>query len=226
MVNAHLLLVIIVTIFLVIIIEFQKLRNISWILTIGCIGYVFLSITPDCSELNINTTIDTNNTIVNSVNINDLEESSNNNMEVKEIFSIDKSIELIDGQNVAIEDNEIYFDTDIIKSVKVNTIAIAKSIQGKEPIDSGTLFLSDLNELFCHTGIDNPFNNNRIIHTWQYNGNDYLKSFLTVGNSANWRCWSRIAMNPDLIGDWSVIVSDATGNILDSIEFTIISTDD
>ena len=68
--------------------------------------------------------------------------------------------------------------------------------------------------------------NDKIIHTWKYNGQDYLKSFIRVGESAYWRCWSRITIKPEMMGEWKVTITDTIGNYLDSIEFSIISTDE
>jgi hypothetical protein len=58
------------------------------------------------------------------------------------------------------------------------------------------------------------------------NGDNYLKSYLQIGSSQNWRCWSRVTINPELAGDWSVTVTDTIGNILNSIEFTIIPSEE
>ena len=112
--------------------------------------------------------------------------------------------------------------TSEIQNLDILKIAIAKDVVEKIPVSASRLFLNDINILFCFTAVDNPFKNNKIIHTWKHDGQDYFKSFIRVGESSYWRCWSRITIIPEMMGDWQVIVTDTVGNYLDSIEFSII----
>ena len=69
---------------------------------------------------------------------------------------------------------------DEIQKLDILTMAIATDVIEKIPIGVSKLFLNDINKLFCFTAVGNPFNNNKIIHIWEYNGQTYLKSFIKV----------------------------------------------
>ncbi len=201
--STHIFLVILITVVLIVFAEHQKLRKITWILLIGCVAYLLLTVTPErplpiSDEYKvINYPIE--NDIVDEATINKPE-------------SIDKIIS-----------DESRFSSEI-QNLDILTIAIAKDVVEKIPVGASRLFLNDINILFCFTAVDNPFKNNKIIHTWKHDGQDYFKSFIRVGESSYWRCWSRITIRPEMAGDWQVVVTDTVGSYLDSIEFSIIPT--
>ena len=74
MLNAHIFLVILVTVILIIIAEYQKMHKIKWILLIGCVAYTLLTIIPEnplpiSDEINVpNDLIE--NDIINEATIN------------------------------------------------------------------------------------------------------------------------------------------------------------
>lgn len=218
MLNSHIIFVIIATIILIIFTEYQKLRNITWILVIGCIAYIVLTYNPELSNSVIHdTNADLKSQNIDSVIVEDNEIANNHPIQIEE--------EIVEKQPspVLIETN---VTSKIVKTLSVKTIAIATEIFEKNPVGSGTLFLNDINVLFCHTSIENNTINNKIIHTWEFEGQDYLKSFLNIGESSAWRCWSRITIRPEMTGEWKVSITDTLGNILNSIEFTILSANE
>jgi hypothetical protein len=218
MLNSHIFFVIIATIILIIIAEYQKLRNITWILIIGCITYTILTLTPDFSNpINHDTNVDLKIQNIDSLIVHGKKIVTNQPIQNKTDAVEKRSFPVL------IDTNEPH---NSIQTLSVKTIAIATEVIEKNPVGTGTLFLNDINVLFCHTSINNNIINNKIIHTWEFEGQDYLKSFLTIGESQTWRCWSRITIRPEMIGDWNVSVTDTLGNILDSIEFTILSANE
>jgi len=218
MLSNHLFLVIIFTIILIVFAEYQKLRNITWILVIGCVTYVVLMFMS-----NIDTTKPQNNikliTESDSLGVIVISELISEENTVNEVINIDTA-----------SVDKTFLDQSIInepiKSRNLKAIAVSRNIVDKNPVDVSRLFLNNIDALYCFTAVDNPFNNNKIIHTWEYNGQNYLKSYISIGESAYWRCWSRITIRPEMTGDWKVTVTDTIGNYLDSIEFSIISTDE
>ncbi|NHZ85382.1 MAG: hypothetical protein GWP19_05820, partial [Planctomycetia bacterium] len=87
--------------------------------------------------------------------------------------------------------------SDKIQNLEISTISIAKDIVNKTPVGVSRLFLNDINALYCFTVIDNALKNNIIIHNWKrYEEDytyeqDYFKSIIKIGDSPNWRCWSK-----------------------------------
>lgn len=210
MIYTHIFLVILVTVILIIFAEYQNLRKISWILFIGCVTYILLMIEPE-------TTQPTNNeyneyTIIDSTTI--ISQTTEFDTIVKDFIAEPKNTKII-----------IPFESDVIdeiQNIDISTIVIATNIVEKTPFGVSRLFLNDIDKLFCFTAIDNTFKNNKIVHAWKHNGKEYFKSLIKVGQSSYWRCWSRITIRPEMVGDWQVTVTDTVGNYLDSIEFSII----
>lgn len=213
--STHLFLVILVTVILIAFAEYQKLRKITWILLIGCVTYILLTIEPEkplpiSDEYNELNKIDSSN--ITEITNHPIEYDTDFDYNIHEHVSTDK---MISDKTKVINK---------IQNLDILTIAIATNIVEKTPIGVSRLFLNDIDTLFCFTAVDNPFKNNKTIHIWKYNGQDYLKYFIRVGKAPYWRCWSRITIRPEMIGDWQVIVTDTVGNYLDSIEFSIIPT--
>ncbi len=201
MLNAHIFLVILVTVILMVIAEFQKLHKIKWILLMGCVTYTLLTIIPE-NPLPISDEINVPNYLIENDIID--EATINKPDSVEKVIS-DESKSSSETQNL-----------------DISTIAIATDIIDKTPVGVSRLFLNDINTLFCFTAVDNPFKNNKIIHTWKYEGQTYFTNFITLGKDPYWRCWSRISIKPEMAGDWQVVITDTVGNYIDSIEFSII----
>ncbi len=199
--STHIFLVILVTVFLIIFAEYQKLRKIKWILLIGCVTYILLSIAPK-KALPISDEYEVTNFPIAS--------AIADQVTIIKPDSIDKIIS-----------NELKSSNEI-QNLDIPTIAIAIDIIDKTPVGVSRLFLNNINKLFCFTAVYNPYKNNKIIHNWKYNGQDYSKITIEVGNASYWRCWSRITIRPEMAGEWQVVITDTVGNFLDLIEFSII----
>ncbi len=196
MLSTHIFLVILVTVILIVFAEHQKLRKITWMLFISCITYILLIVIPE-KPLPINN-------------------------EYNELNKIDSSnVTMVTNYQIKNDTVELGFSSKV-QNLETLTIAIATDIIDRTPIGVSRLFLNEIDKLFCFTAVDNPSINNKIIHTWKFDGQDYFKNSIKVGKAPYWRCWSRITIRPEMVGDWQVVVTDTIGNYLDSIEFSII----
>ena len=131
-------------------------------MVVGCIAYIVLTYNPELSnpvihDKNVNLKIQN----IDSLIVED-KEIANNHPILNEEVIVEKQ-----PLSVLIETNET---PKSIQIFSVKTIAIATEIIEKEPIGTGTLFLNDINVLFCHTSINNNIINNKIIHTWEFEG--------------------------------------------------------
>ena len=221
MIFSQIFLVILVTVILIVFAEYQKLRNVSWILFIGCTTYILLNIEmekahPTNSKNSIIPAIDT----VSVTNNTKLPANSDTVISKIVIEKLNSNI-LIADEISTVDDK---------KNINIQVLAMATKIFNKEPTGVSRLFFNDISELFCFTVVDNTSKNNKIIHNWKRYQEDYLyeqdffKSTINIGTSPNWRCWSKITIKPEMAGDWQVIVTDSMGNKLDSIDFSIIPT--
>lgn len=213
MLNLHIFFVLLATIILIIFAEFQKLRKITWILIVGCIGYILLIVTPDIEEDNlsnmevISSNIETKTTDISEIIIDYKTANLKNTI-------IDTMIVADETKNDSVEHH-----------LRINTIIVAMEIIDREPVGSSKLFLDDIDQLFCYTSVHNLVDNNKIIHKWKFNGNEYFSNVIDIGNSDSWRCWSQITVRPELAGDWRVSVTDTLGTEIGSIDFSILNTD-
>jgi len=221
MIYSHIFLVILVTVILIIFAEYQKLRNVSWILFIGCTTYILLNIETEKAH----PTNASNNIIgfVDTVTVTNNTKQPTNSDTLLSKVAIDKlntNIQIADEISTVNDKNNIH----------IQLLAMATNILNKEPIGVSRLFLSDISELFCFTVVENKNTNNKIIHNWKRYQEDYLyeqevfRSTINIGTSPNWRCWSKITIKPEMAGDWQVMVTDSVGNKLDSLDFSIIPT--
>lgn len=213
MIYTHIFLVIVVTVVLIIFAEYQKLRKISWILFIGCVTYIILIIEPEKVQPIENEEF----AMVDSVSITGIiSQTAGLDTIANDIIieSKNTNVRIIDKSDV----------TDETQNLMILTLSMATNIVEKIPFGISRLFLNDIGILYCYTEVDNTVTNNKIIHIWKHNEQDYFKSIIRVGDSPNWRCWSRITIRPEMIGNWQVIVTDTIGTQLDSIEFSIIPT--
>ncbi|MFC1528196.1 DUF2914 domain-containing protein [Candidatus Neomarinimicrobiota bacterium] len=215
MIYTHIFLVMVVTVVLIFFAEYQKLRKISWILFIGCVTYIILIIEPEKAQ---------------PTNINNVEFAAIDSTPI--IRSISQTTDLdtvvkgfiVESKNTNIMDSDESNFIDETQNLKILTLSIATDIVEKIPFGISRLFFNDIGILYCYTEVDNTVINNKIIHSWRHNEQDYFKSIIRVGDSPHWRCWSRITIRPEMIGNWQVIVTDTIGTQLGSIEFSIIPT--
>ena len=221
MIYSYIFLVILVTAILIVFAEYQKLRNVSWILFIGCTTYVLLNIeTEKAHPINAKNRIIA---VVDTVSVTNNTKLTTNSDTVLNKAVIDKlnTDFLITDEINTVNDK---------KNINIQLLVMATNILNKEPTGVSRLFLNDISELFCFTVVGNTSKNNKNNHNWKRYQDDYLyeqdyfKNAINIGTSANWRCWSKITIKPEMAGDWQVIVTDSMGNKLDSIDFSIIPT--
>jgi len=96
---------------------------------------------------------------------------------------------------------------------------LARSVVERHPQDTGTTFPADVGELLLWTRVSGAAGD-MIHHVWFHGDEQVADVELQVGGSP-WRMWSRKTIPPEATGAWRVEVRDATGDVLESIEFTI-----
>ena len=212
MFSIHIFFVIVATIALVIFAEIQKLRKITWVLIVGCIGYIILNIEPNIAEKDIEKITITDKTIAEK--------------EIAPAVIKEENITLSEPEVVNVDTIVIVEDAPDMLSMSINFIEIAKDVIDREPVDVARLFLDDIDQLYCYTSVNNPFDSNIVVHHWYSNNIEYFNYPIEVGNSDNWRCWSAISIRPQLAGDWMVLATDSLGNLLAQTEFTILETEE
>ena len=196
-----LLFITIVLLILVVISIFQKLKLITWILIGSYLIYLLFVIITDYQQSKYlsGKSPDSIISIMNDIQLN-------NNLTTSTLSTINPQI------------GNTPFPTEL----KVRNAVITREIQNRNATDIDTIFHSNVEYLYFHTIINNPNETATIIHKWLHNGQFIFQTEINLGQSVRWRCWSRITLNPDWVGEWEASVYDSTGNYLASTKFSII----
>jgi hypothetical protein len=102
----------------------------------------------------------------------------------------------------------------------VSRLAVARGVQGREPVDEGTSFPQDAGHLVCFTKIEGAVGETSIFHVWSYQGEEMARIELTVRGSS-WRTWSKKNILSGHLGEWVVSIEGVEGEVLASTTFTI-----
>ena len=101
------------------------------------------------------------------------------------------------------------------KGLRVTEALLGKDVQNKKLVDTTSTFLLNERAYFWFRVVGGP--SDSITVTWK-TGDQKYTSKLNVGGSP-WRTWSYKTMA--VAGDWKVTVTDAEGNILKEMSFTV-----
>jgi len=104
--------------------------------------------------------------------------------------------------------------------VQVVAAAICKNVVEREAVDVGTQFSNSVPRLYCFTKAVSTQIPTEVVHVWRYGDVERARVSLAV-NAANWRTYSSKAIQSHEIGSWRVDVLDASGNLLETINFEI-----
>lgn len=107
-------------------------------------------------------------------------------------------------------------------AIEVAEGLICLDVIDREPVDAGFIFDASVAKLYCYTkivGSDSPI---EITHVWYFGDTERARINLKV-ESSSWRTWTSKIIQTHEVGDWHVDVIDPEGEVLETIEFTIVS---
>ncbi len=108
----------------------------------------------------------------------------------------------------------------VVSELKVTKAAICRGVSEREPVESDTVFSSDIERVFCFTKIEGADTPTTIFHVWKYGDKEMASVELDV-RSPSWRTWSSKRIISSWIGQWSVDIRNAEGETLKTLEFEI-----
>ena len=141
------------------------------------------------------------------------------------IFNPDKKdnnykIELPNDVNKPEDNKDVkIIDKDIIL---LKDIKICKTVINRNPVDVGTIFINNVDSLFCFTKIQNSGRKREIRHVWYYKNELQSQIKYNIRKSNIYRSWTMKRINQNQIGDWRVDVLGFDGSVLGSTDFIII----
>lgn len=106
------------------------------------------------------------------------------------------------------------------QSLQVESIAISRSVENRQPVGIDSVFNSSIHILYCFTHITGAADTTHISHIWFYGDRELFKINLPV-RSPNWHTWSSKTIPSGFTGLWHVDVVDANGKTLRTVDFRI-----
>ena len=85
----------------------------------------------------------------------------------------------------------------------------ATTISGREPVDDVVLLARPANHVYFFTDLRH-LQERTVTHRWEYGGRVVSIVPFKVGGP-RWRVYSRVEIEPDQLGEWSVTVVDESG---------------
>ncbi len=83
------------------------------------------------------------------------------------------------------------------------------NIIDREPVDQVVILTNAVNEIYFYTDLRN-YQGDTITHRWEFEGKLVTEKKFEVGGP-RWRVYSQKDLNPNMIGTWTVVVSDGRG---------------
>ncbi len=102
----------------------------------------------------------------------------------------------------------------------VDESAIALDVIDRMPVGADSTFTAGVERLSCWTRVSGVEVAATLHHVWIWNDQEMADVVLDIAGSP-WRTFSNKAIMADWTGDWRVEVRDDTGNVIETIRFTV-----
>ena len=99
-------------------------------------------------------------------------------------------------------------------------LAVGTGVDNREPVGVAETFSSSTEKVVCFLEAGNIAQNTEITFVWIYNGQDVLKTNLTLKAGSRWRTKADKNLYGKK-GDWKVEIRDQSGNVLKDIKFKV-----
>ena len=199
----------------------QKLKQFAAILGMIYFIYIIFIISsyennsePEIIKKSVTDDIDNRDDIM--VTDNNQTAKEDTSMMIVDVAKDDKPIKKLD-----LKPKEILNDD---QPINVLNIRFGTGIVNRQIENESQTFTTESNRIYCLSGIQNRKTDTKIFHKWYHDGNLKSKILLNVGKSFNWRTWSYINVYENRVGEWLVVVEDTLGVRLDSLSFSINSS--
>lgn len=104
------------------------------------------------------------------------------------------------------------------QDVRIALAQFTTAIENREPIDQVTFVQNDVRKVFFYTDL-RGLEGQTINHRWLYDGTVRADVAFEV-RGPRWRVWSSKELLPDWIGDWTVEIVNAEGEVIGAETFT------
>jgi hypothetical protein len=98
--------------------------------------------------------------------------------------------------------------------------SVATNVVDRMPTGVATMFPADVERVYAWTRVQGAEGETTVHHVWIHGEVERADLELSIGGSP-WRTWSNKAIPPEWAGDWRVEIRDDSGNVLETIRFTV-----
>jgi hypothetical protein len=98
--------------------------------------------------------------------------------------------------------------------------SVATNVVDRMPTGVATMFPADVERVYAWTRVQGADGETTVHHVWIHGEVERADLELSIGGSP-WRTWSNKAIPPEWAGDWRVEIRDDSGNVLETIRFTV-----
>ena len=105
---------------------------------------------------------------------------------------------------------------------QVSRSVFSTAVEDREPVDDISTLSNDHQQILFFTeltGLDGQ----TVSHRWERDGEVMAEVSFDV-QGQRWRVWSTKKLDPGWTGEWSVSVIDGSGRVLDSKQFSFVSS--
>ncbi len=94
----------------------------------------------------------------------------------------------------------------------VQRASFSSAILDREPGDNLTELIGNTEQVYFFTELRN-LTGQVVVHSWEYRGETVAEVRFNV-SGPRWRVWSSKTLDPEMPGPWTVLVLDASGEVL------------
>lgn len=104
--------------------------------------------------------------------------------------------------------------------ISIARLVVGTGIENREPAGIAETFSSTTGKVVCFLEANNIAEDTDITFAWIYNGQDVLKTNLTLKAGKRWRTKADKNLYGKK-GDWKVEIRDKSGNVLKDVKFKV-----
>ena len=111
-------------------------------------------------------------------------------------------------------------------TLEIVEIKLCTTVEDRVAVDAATEFPNTTAKVYCWVKVtgasaDDP---QKIYQEWYYKGEEKASVELNIAGSP-WRTWASKALWHTWVGEWTVKIVDADGNVLKEVTFTVTSAE-
>ena len=110
------------------------------------------------------------------------------------------------------------------KAANVSRAMVTTAIENREPVNRVLILSNKTYTVYFFTDLRH-FENQKIIHRWEYDGEVISEKTFDV-SGPRWRVYSKLTLPADKLGTWTVVVSNEKGWPLKAVIFKYVAGDE